>query len=161
MASLTALGPLLCLYRAFETHVLTGLSHAAAIFPTVRIDNNGPCEALMFVEPDGRPCWQLYLLPDSDYLAWDKLLIRLAGHQAPTTLAQRRPCSSACIDLAVGNPIWRASALRLHVLSSCRSPASLAASVAPLSVPGKRAAERLAGHVGAVLQPNDLAFSSP
>lgn len=155
LASLAALGPLLCLYRAIETHVLTGLSHAAAIVPSVRIDSDGPSEALLFLEANGRPCWQLYVLPDSDYFAWDMLLARLSKPRPSTVPSPIEPFTPACIHRGVGNPIWRASALRLHTLPSCNAPGGVAASVAPLSLPGQRAAERLAGNARAIFQPRD------
>lgn len=152
LASLAALGPLLCLYRAVETHVLTGLSHAAAIIPSVRIDNDGPSEALMFLEANGRPCWQLYVLPDSDYFAWETLLTRLSTPTRSAAVSSPDPATRSCIHRGVGNPIWRASALRLHALPSCQSPSNVAASVAPLSACGQRAAERLASNAHAVFQ---------
>ncbi|KGQ18504.1 Hemin transport protein [Lysobacter dokdonensis DS-58] len=41
------------------------------------VEREGPCEAIHFVDLRGRPCWRLYLLPDSDFLAWDALIAPL------------------------------------------------------------------------------------
>lgn len=139
-AALARLGPLLCLSRALEPHVLAGWSLARRVQPRICVDAEGPREALCFHAADGRLCWQLYLLPDSDWLAWDELVARLlAGAIQPPSLPPVAPCPWA-IRLGIGEPLWRACALRLHALPGDE----LAASQARLSRAGSDAALRIA-----------------
>jgi hypothetical protein len=64
----------LCVYRASDTHVLAGLTTSREVRPLARVDPMGPCEGLDFLDAAGLLCWRLFLLPDSDYWAWDTLL---------------------------------------------------------------------------------------
>src|SRR3546814_322387 len=66
---LASLGPVLCLYRVADSHVLTGYHCAADVRAMVHLDSDGPQEALLFFDRLRQPCWRLYLLPDSDCLA--------------------------------------------------------------------------------------------
>lgn len=150
-ARLAALGPLLCLYRAGDTHPLTGLADARRVAPLVRIDSDGPFEALAFLAGDGRPCWQLCLLPDSDWFCWDAMLAQLGQPMVLDCAQPARACGEG-IRRAAGSPRWRASAIRLHAAAQA-SPCGLAASVAPLSTCGHQAAERLARAAGAEYRP--------
>ena len=147
--SLAMLGPLLCLYRSVETHVLSGLDWAVDVSPSIRIDADGPCEALTFFDAAHRPCWQLDLLPDSDYLAWDKVLSTLEDPAPSVPAPKLEQQGWAAIHLAIGNPIWRACALRLHAVPERNAPCRLAAAQAVLSDAGLRAAERIARSTGA------------
>ncbi len=146
--SLARLGPVLCLYRASETHVLSGLAWATRVQPVIRIDSDGPCESLRFLDAALRPCWQLCLLPDSDFLAWDDAVSNLGApiSAQPMAIAHRR--GGAAIELAVGNPLWRACALQLHVVSMSNAPGRLATAPVALSQAGERAAERIARAAG-------------
>lgn len=145
---LARLGPLLCLYPDCQTHVLAGWAGAVAVRPAVRIDSDGPQESLLFLDAALRPCWQLYLLPDSDYLAWDDVVAHLHAVQAAPDAMTRASNAKACIQLTVGNPVWRACALRLHAMSETEAPDNLAAANAALSDAGRRAAERIARGIG-------------
>jgi putative heme degradation protein len=141
---LARLGPLLCLYPDCQTHVLAGWAGAVAVQPAVRIDSDGPQESLVFLDATSRPCWQLYLLPDSDYLAWDAVVAQL--HAVRSLPNSNAPASRAepCIRRGIGNPVWRACALRLHAMAENSAPDNLAAANAALSEAGRRAAERIA-----------------
>ncbi|MFT3806565.1 Hemin transport protein [Arenimonas sp.] len=147
-ADLARLGPLLCLYPDCQTHVLAGWAGAVAVRPAVRIDSDGPQESLLFLDAASRPCWQLYLLPDSDYLAWDDVVAQLHAIRSESTATASRTDPKACIQLTVGNPVWRACALRLHAMGETSAPGNLAAANAALSEAGRRAAERIARGIG-------------
>lgn len=86
---LCALGPVLCLYPpaapvaadALRTDApwpaqpeLVGLVTAREMRLECRIDNHGPHEGLWFGTPPLAPVFAIFLLPDSDYLAWERLL---------------------------------------------------------------------------------------
>lgn len=67
------LGPVLWLWRA-PPGCAADLSAVAGWNCVHRIEPDGICEALRFYREDGREQARLYLLPDSDYLAWEQLL---------------------------------------------------------------------------------------
>lgn len=156
--TLAALGPVLCLYRASDTHVLRGLAWARAVQPRVQVDSDGPCEGLTFVDSTGRPCWQLYVLPDSDYWAWDALLTRLATSGiVPCEAAESRsPCEG--LRRAALSPRWRACILQLHAVPAARAVGRVAAADVAVSIPGRHAAELLARRAGAFFS---LSLTSP
>ncbi|MCC8361955.1 Hemin transport protein [Lysobacter sp. A6] len=72
-AQLASLGPVLCLYRVQPGGALSGWAQASHCEVVCRVDCDGPCEAIHFFDAQGRVCWRLYLLPDSDFLGWDAL----------------------------------------------------------------------------------------
>lgn len=76
-AQLAALGPVLCLARVQPGGALAGWAQAARSEVACDVEREGPCEAIHFVDARERPCWRLYLLPDSDFLAWDALIAGL------------------------------------------------------------------------------------
>lgn len=87
-AALVALGPVVCLHRREDFDrlredalPLLAWSRAQAC---CEVDSEGPREALRFLDHDGAPALQLCLLPDSDFLAWERLVQRLPQGQAPT-----------------------------------------------------------------------------
>ena len=67
------LGAVLWLWRAPQG-CAADLSAVAGWNCVHRIEPDGICEALRFYREDGREQARLYLLPDSDYLAWEQLL---------------------------------------------------------------------------------------
>ncbi|WP_108143350.1 Hemin transport protein [Stenotrophomonas panacihumi] len=71
---LAALGIVLCLYRPALGPELEGWRRARAIAACQQLDSDGLHERLEFFDTQGHCCWQLCLLPDSDFLAWDRLL---------------------------------------------------------------------------------------
>lgn len=80
-SSLIALGPVVCLHRREDAErlrenalPLLARSRAQAIS---EVDSDGPREALRVYDRDGQPALQLCLLPDSDFLAWERLTQRL------------------------------------------------------------------------------------
>lgn len=146
---LATLGAVLCLYRARHGAALTGWAKAARAEMGVGIDSDGVRESLSFYDRDGRSCWRLCLLPDSDFRAWDRL------SRALPSRVDGDSCIGMCqrfwlrVAEQVHGDCWRACALRLHVppvAATCEAngPSALAASLAPLSRYGEAAARRIA-----------------
>ena len=71
---LAALGIVLCLHRPALGAELEGWRRARGIAACQQLDSDGLHERLEFFDEHGQCCWQLCLLPDSDFLAWDRLL---------------------------------------------------------------------------------------
>ncbi|WP_202844229.1 Hemin transport protein [Luteimonas saliphila] len=150
---LARLGTVLCLYRQQPRGELAGWSQAVRVEAGVELDSDGACEHLLFYDAGDRCCWRLYLLPDSDFLAWERLSARLPAHAAPSTsngLAER-------LLRRLSGPLggrWAGSVLRLHALrgdaGEVPAPhAVLAASLAPVSQLGAVVAHRIAQRQGA------------
>lgn len=137
--ALADLGPVLCLHAAGDPHPLAGWARARRVAARVRLDSEGPDEALCFFDADGRCCWRLHVLPDSDFLAWSRLLEALPrdadGDQAPAWFER---CRRAV------RPRWRACALRLHAIPDTRGALRLAAADVDLSPLGEDWARRVA-----------------
>lgn len=137
--ALCELGPVLCLHAAGDPHPLSGWSRARWAAACIRLDADGPCESLCFYADDGEPCWQLHLLPDSDFLAWSRLLEQLPGEPpAPSTA---NGLLARCRRMV--RPAWRACALRLHAVPGCPGEAALAAAEVRLSPLGEQRARRI------------------
>lgn len=145
---LAALGAVLCLSRSRSGNVLAGWAQAARAEVSCTCDSDGLREALSFLDREGRCCWRLYLLPDSDFLAWEQLSARLP---------QRPPCHPAGIAERLRQRLanrlqsghWQASVLRLHALAGTWGTA-LATSLVPLSELGLAIARRIARDEGAI-----------
>lgn len=146
---LAALGTLLCLFRPQHGSELSGWTQAVRAETCAGMDSDGLRESVSFFAADGRCCWRLYLLPDSDFLAWDRLQARLpcSGESEPAcALADRLWKRLAGRLFGDG---WRASVLRLHALSEGGARPVLATSLAPVSSFGLSVARRIACVEGA------------
>lgn len=146
---LAALGPLLCLYRIDDPHALCGWSWAKSVQACIKINNDGPREALTFFDESCRACWQLYLLPDSDYLSWDRVLSCVRCELDTTQNSWLRQITVAPIARSIGNPIWRACALRFYAVQNMNNEQCLALAGVSLSYAGRKAAEAIAKSEGA------------
>ena len=146
---LAALGTVLCLYRPQQGGELSGWAQAARVESRTGVDSDGLRESLLFFDAEGRCCWRLYLLPDSDFLAWDRLLASL-------------PCRDEIeASIGVGERLWRrlagrlhgehwqARILTLHAVSAAVAQPVLAASLAAVSPLGAATAQRIAQAEGA------------
>lgn len=150
VAGLASLGTVLCVYRSRYGGELGGWAQAVSAESWCGIDSDGWHECLQFRDRSGQCCWRLYLLPDSDFFAWEQLTAQLPrGETQPSpgdgiaTRLWRRMASR------VGGERWLASVLRLHTMPqmSTSLPASmpvLAASLAPVSVFGADVVRRIA-----------------
>ena len=157
---LAALGAVLCLSRARFGHPLAGLAPAVRAEVSCHCDSDGLRESLSFLDRDGHCCWRLYLLPDSDFLAWEELSSRLPQRtdRGPTGIAERL-LSRLANRLHGGH--WQACALRLHALSNGVGDTALAASLAPLSELGLAVARRIARDEGVIDDALDETHSRP
>ncbi len=146
---LAALGAVLCQFRPGAGGELGGWAQAVRAETCTHVDSDGIHERLLFLDRGGSVCWQLHLLPDTDFLAWERLGAGLPAQResrrASTGIAQRLWRRIADRDA------WRLDAMRLHVLPATPGFASLrvlAASPAPLSPLGAEVARRIAQRQG-------------
>ncbi|KAF1718594.1 Hemin transport protein [Pseudoxanthomonas yeongjuensis] len=146
---LAALGTVLCLYRHQDGSELSGWVRAVRVESRAGVDSDGLRESLAFFDHEGRCCWRLYLLPDSDFVAWDRLSARLPSREeaeAATRVGERLWRRLA--GRLLGGQ-WHACVLRLHVVpAEVRRPV-LAASPAAVSPLGAAMAQRIARTEGA------------
>lgn len=132
VTELAALGTVLCVFSRRYGGELGGWMQATDAELCSGIDSDGWHECLRFRDRNGDCCWRLYLLPDSDFLAWERLQSRLPATEAMSGLSDavagrlwRR------LSARVGGERWQSSVVRLHAL---RQPSLLlAASPAPVS----------------------------
>lgn len=71
--ALAGVGPLLCLFPVTRRSEIGALGEAASVCAECCIDDDGIRESLRFIDDDGITCLRLFLLPDSDYHAWERL----------------------------------------------------------------------------------------
>jgi hypothetical protein len=122
---LAALGTVLCLYRA-DQNELAGWQDAVAVHACQGLDSDGV---------------RLYLLPETDFLAWDRLVAGLSTRTASSDDANVGERLWRRLAGSLGGRRWRMCAARLHAIGQGRS---LAASLAPLSSLGAATARRIA-----------------
>lgn len=151
--ALAALGAVLCLYRAHSGSELAGWSQSVRAEASSRVDSDGLRESLSFYDGEGRCCWRLYLLPDSDFLAWEHLATVLpqACDLVPAGGIAERLWRRLASGLRAAP--WRASVLRLQQPpaepgSSVLYDHALAASPATVSALGAAIATRIARDEG-------------
>ena len=142
---LAAVATVLCVYPPRHRDALDGWLQAVSAERMTRLDGESSCEALMFRNAAGRICWRLYLLPDSDFLAWDRLVSAFPARPEPANDGGVAERLWRRLATRLGGEPWRMCALRLHA----RNGQALAASVASLSVLGATAARRIARVEGA------------
>jgi hypothetical protein len=146
---LAALGTVLCLYRHQDGGELSGWARAVRVESRAGVDSDGLRESLAFFDSEGRCCWRLYLLPDSDFVAWDRLLALLPSREemeAATGVGERLWRRLA--GRLLGGQ-WQACVLRLHVVPAEVRRRVLAASPATVSPLGAATAQRIARAEGA------------
>lgn len=147
---LAAVATVLCAYPRRHRDALDGWLQAASVERMTRIDGESSCEALLFRDAAGRACWRLYLLPDSDFLAWDDAAAKLPTYRG----ADARGGVWAGLRrrwLRRLGGRWCAEILRLHVLRDEAGHCILLADSAELSSLGQAHARRIAAGEGARL----------
>ena len=160
---LAALGPVLCLYRVEHSSELAGWQHAVRVEVRTGVGSDGLDERLLFFDAQGRCCWRLCLLPDSDFVAWDRLAASLpVGRDTDAGgLAERLwRRLSGCL---LGGQ-WRACVLHLHAVSQPAALPVLAVSLPSMSALGTATAQRIAQAEGAHLEGGpcaDIGLPSP
>ena len=149
LQQLAALGTVLCLYRPQHGSEISGWAHAVRVESRAGVDSDGLRESLVFFDGEGRCCWRLYLLPDSDFLAWDRLLASLPCRddtEAATGVAERMWRRLAG---RLRGEQWQACILKFHALPAAVAQPVLAASLAAVSPLGAATAQRIAEAEGA------------
>ncbi|MCS4236375.1 Hemin transport protein [Stenotrophomonas sp. BIGb0135] len=141
---LASLGTVLCLYRP-DSSELGGWKHAVSAHACQGMDSEGIRESLCFADARGRCCWRLYLLPDSDFLAWDRLVSAFPARPEPVNDGGVAERLWRRLATRLGAEPWRMCALRLHAGDG----QGLSASLAALSSLGASAARRIAHVEGA------------
>lgn len=150
---LAQLGTVLCLYRQQSGGELAGWAQALRTEAGAELDSDGMQESLLFYDRADRCCWRLYLLPDSDFLAWDRLSDTLPAHADPLASAGIGERLLRRLSGSLGER-WAGSILSLHELrvgpgSGSGPPGVLAASLASISPLGASIARRIARRQGA------------
>lgn len=122
---------------------LIGLVCAAGVRACVVLDSDGPRESLHFFDAEGGLLAGIWLLPDSDFLAWERLLSVLPGAATQEPPARSRWSQRAYRGVARVRCLER---VRLHdgELLDARTPARLS----PI---GQGRARHIAAAVGARL----------
>ena len=160
---LAALGPVLCLYRTQQGSELAGWQQAVRVEVHTGVGSDGLDERLLFFDAQGRCCWRLCLLPDSDFVAWDRLAASLpAGRDADAGGLADRLWRRLSGRLLGGQ--WRACVLHLHAVPQPAALPVLAASLPLMSMLSATTAQRLAQAEGADLEggpPTDIGLPSP
>jgi hypothetical protein len=142
-AELAALGTVACVFSRRYGGELGGWTQAVRAELCSGIDSDGWHECLRFHDRKDDCCWRLYLLPDSDFLAWERLQSRL-----PASGAMPGPSEAVASRLwrrlhaRMGGERWQPSVVRLHALPHLRP--SLAASPALVSSLGVDMLRRIA-----------------
>jgi len=148
---LAALGPVLCLYRTQQGSELAGWQQAVRVEVHTGVGSDGLDERLLFFDAQGRCCWRLCLLPDSDFVAWDRLAASLPnGRDADAGGLADRLWRRLAGRLLGGQ--WRACVLHLHALPQPGALPVLAASLPLMSMLSATTAQRLAQAEGADLE---------
>lgn len=148
---LAALGPVLCLYRTQQGSELAGWQQAVRVEVHTGVGSDGLDERLLFFDAQGRCCWRLCLLPDSDFVAWDRLAASLPnGRDADAGGLADRLWRRLAGRLLGGQ--WRACVLHLHAVPQPAALPVLAASLPLMSMLSASTAQRLAQAEGADLE---------
>lgn len=143
-----ALGPVLWLWRA-PGGCAADLSQVAGWNCVHRIEPDGICEALRFFRDDGREQARLYLLPDSDYLAWEQLLQCVpCGTPEPARGLHQRLHAAAW---ARAGHAWQGAVVRFCQGVEAGRPWLLAEVAPPVSVTGRRRAADICAGLDAAL----------
>lgn len=144
-AQLASLGAVLCVYREQSGGALGGWAQAQRAEVASAVDSDGLHGEIRFVDRHGQCCWRLMLLPDGDFLAWERLCASLPSRAEATAMPVAERLWRRLAGRLLGGG-WRAAVLRLHALpiapGFAHAPLLLAASLARLSPTGLAAARR-------------------
>lgn len=149
---LAALGTVLCLYRPQHGGELSGWAQSVRVEAQVGVNSDGLRESLSFFDREGRCCWRLWLLPDSDFLAWDRLSASLPNRVLvePADGIGERLWQRLARRLTGDH--WRACVLRLHAMPPALVLPVLAASPAAPSALGAATVHEIARAEGAEIE---------
>lgn len=114
-------GPLLCLYPGTGGE-LRGWRDARALCAESCVDSEGVRESLRLLDEGGRSCLRLFLLPDSDYCAWEALRARLPSVAGEARSRRCAKCLFQRLCLRAGEQgEWKASLLRIAPAADARN----------------------------------------
>ncbi|WP_199096815.1 hypothetical protein [Dyella sp. ASV21] len=82
-----------------ERRELAPLLHTHELMVSSMIGADGPREWIDAMDAGGHLCARLHLLPDTDYLAWDALLVRSRALPSAPLSAQRLACRATHAEL--------------------------------------------------------------
>lgn len=146
---LAALGPVLCAYRG---RLLDGWRAAVGATHGVCVDADGVREYVLLHDAGGRVCWRLYLLPDSDFLAWESLTATLpaaergdVGYRGGLRARLWRQLADNVMGAPQHSLVLRLAARHIGFLSA----PPLTVHLAGVSATGLVMAQRLARRIGA------------
>lgn len=141
------MGTVLCVFSRRYGGELGGWMQAIGAELRSGIDSDGWHECLQFHDRNGDCCWRLYLLPDSDFLAWERLQSRLPANEVlpvPSEAVAGRLWRR--LSARIGGERWQSSVLRLHALRHPRPLlAASPATVSPLGIEMLRRIARIEG----------------
>lgn len=144
---LAAIATVLCLYPRRQHDALAGWLASASAQRCIGEGSQAGREAIVFRDARGRACWRLYLLPDSDFLAWD---LAVAGLPAAAPARAAGGIARAWRRWLDGG--WSAQTLRLQLASDEAGRRILVADGAEPSALGREHARRIAAAEGAILR---------
>lgn len=149
--ALAHVGTLLCLYPREHRGELDAWRSAQVVCAETCIDDDGVRESLRFMDAGGRSCLRLFLLPDSDYAAWEQLRAGLSCVAMEVRRKACGPCDALrrCMGGWFGGPGWQASFLRLQ--ASDPAAGGWALERADVSGIGREIARRIARAEGVAL----------
>jgi hypothetical protein len=147
---LAAVATVLCLYPRRHRDALAGWMGSVGAQRCVGEDAQAGRESILFRDAQGRACWRLYLLPDSDFLAWDLAVGALPQHRHERAGGRFvRACRGLRRRLGGG---WNAQVLRLQLAHDAAGRRILVADSATPSALGLEHARRIAAAEGALLR---------
>ena len=147
---LAAVATVLCLYPRGHHDALAGWLDSVGAQRCVGEEAEPARESILFRDAQGRACWRLYLLPDSDFLAWD-LAVGALPHRRNQAAGGRfvRVCRGLWRRLGGG---WNAQVLRLQLAHDEAGRRIVVADSATPSALGLEHARRIAAAEGALLR---------
>lgn len=147
---LAAVATVLCLYPRHHHDALAGWLDSVGAQRCIGGGAQAGRESILFRDAQGRPCWRLYLLPDSDFLAWDLAVGALPQRRDEQAGARFvRACRGLWRRLGGG---WNAQVLRLQLAHDEAGRRILVADSATPSALGLEHARRIAAAEGARLR---------
>lgn len=117
VGELARLRTALCVWRNDLGGELDGWGCARSGCAGALVHSDGVLEWFVFRDANGRICWLLYRLPQSDAHAWDRLSRRLAGDREDLRASRERCPLWQKLYRHVTGERWSSSVLDLHAAS--------------------------------------------
>lgn len=116
MRALAGVGPVLCVFPDSERNELNALRRASQICAECCIDDDGIRESLRLCDEAGSTCARLFLLPDSDYTAWERLREGLPCVASESRASACEKCVHfvRCLGRMLRGSGWKSSLLKIE-----------------------------------------------